>query len=194
MGPYTRAFLASRKKKQASLSSAQKLMRFLRLGRRKVLQSKQGGPARYASDPDGKALMEATGFGKAVGVGGGGLGALAGMHTAGSALNRAEEKRNAKGGWRRAIRENPDLKKMDRKTLKRHFRSLAKFAPSMAADPTAAATFLRMSGARADIGLDPSTIRSLAEIQERHVKGKSQKGGSLAASIMSAAGGIGLGG
>lgn len=142
--------------------------------------------AEWASDPGGRALIEPTAFGKAVGYGGGGLAAVAGLHGVSSGVDRMQEKIRAKRGWKRTLRDNPDLKRLDRGTLKKNFHALAKYSPAMATNPTAAGSFLRMSAQRSDIGLDPATIKTLVEIQERYAKSRNQKGGSLASSLLSA--------
>jgi len=56
--------------------------------------------------------------------------------------------------FRRMMKEHPDLKEIDPKKLKGGFDTLHNFAPSLAADPNVAASFIRQQGQYSLLGAD----------------------------------------
>lgn len=111
---------------------------------------------------------ELTAFGKGARIAGivGGIGV--GAHLAAGAYEKSKEKMLSKGSFNKAISENKDLHDLDKKTLKKNFDVLWKFSPDMAMQPTVAGSFLRQTAFRSELGIDPNTVKMLADIQKSH--------------------------
>ncbi len=118
--------------------------------------------------------------GKAFGWAGAGAGTLAASHGVSEGLDKVKSKRNLRVGYQGMLKENPDLtKRFGDKTVKNHFRVLSKWNPEMAKDPTVAGSWVRLTGERAELGLDPKTIKELADIRKSHMQARSASGGPL---------------
>lgn len=137
------------------------------------------------------ATHKITPFGKALGYGGGGALALGAAHGASNLYDKTKEKANAKSGWKSMMAKNPDLKKMDQRKLKDHFRVLAKFNPEMASEPTVAGSFVRQTMQRSDLGVDPNQIKQLTGIRKDYIQSRGGgKGGGTIGSALRALGGM----
>jgi hypothetical protein len=130
---------------------------------------------------------QVTPFGKALGYGGGGALALGATHGASNLYEKSKEKKDAKSGWKAMMAKNPDLRKMDQRKLKDHYRVLAKFNPEMATEPTVSGSFVRQTMQRSDLGVDPNQIKQLVGIRKDYIssrgggKGGGNVGGALRA-------------
>lgn len=102
---------------------------------------------------------------KMVGIAGLSAGATAGV----SALFRHRRDRELKSDIERSYRQMFDefegLKTLPPDVVKTHFGVLARFAPSLAADPTVAGSFVKDTATMGII--QPKTIQTLAETQRR---------------------------
>lgn len=74
-----------------------------------------------------------------------------------------------------AVERNPVLRSADPKKVRDFAESIMRFAPSIAQDPNLLATVL--ANAVQGESLDPTTIKQLVEIQERHNKNSDSLGG-----------------
>jgi len=133
------------------------------------------GHHKATAKPD-VAEYAATRLGKGLGFAGAGAAGLGALHVAGHGADKVKERREFGKGLRQALEANPDLAKLDKDTLGKHFKTLYKFAPSVATDPVSAGSFLRMSSQRSDIGIDPKTIESLANISKLRAETGDKKG------------------
>jgi hypothetical protein len=96
-------------------------------------------------------------------------GLSAGVTAGASALLRHRQDRALKGDIERSYQqmfdEYEDLKRLPQDQVQKHFDVLARFAPSLAANPTVAGSFVTETTTRSL--LDPKTIQTLAETQRR---------------------------
>jgi len=140
---------------------------------------------------------EATGnIGKMLLLGG----ALAAGGAAASGIMRHSKDKKIKGeieeSYKKMYDETPALNMMDKTKVDRHFGVLARYAPSLAADPTIAGTWVantvRMGQVDADLVSKLSTTQSLID---RHHEGKSLfPPGHFAAGMTMANAALGRGG
>ena len=121
---------------------------------------------------DGEIVPDATSKWSDVGANLTKILALAGLTTVGaggvSALARIPQEkrlqREIENSYKLMKREGR-IGEMDKKTVRNHFEVLARYAPSLAANPTVASSFVTSSVSRGLI--DPMTVRTLTEAQER---------------------------
>jgi hypothetical protein len=96
-------------------------------------------------------------------------GLSAGVTAGASALLRHRQDRALQGdidrSYAKMFDEYEDLKRLPPEQVQRHFDVLARFAPSLAANPTVAGSFVTETTTRSL--LDPKTIQTLAETQRR---------------------------
>jgi len=99
--------------------------------------------------------------------------ALAGMTAGATAgiggLIRHSQDRKLKGeidtSYQEIFKEYPVLKEFPRDVVQRHFGVLARYAPSMAADPTVAGSWVQSTAGMGQV--NPADIKNLAETQRR---------------------------
>ena len=152
------------------------------------------GP-RFRDEVVSKNTFELTPAGKALRFAG--IAAAGGLtaHAAAGAYERSKEKALFNSSLNAAMRDGKDLQNMDPATIKKNFGVLWRFAPDMAQQPTVASSFLRQASFRSDLGVDPNTVKMLADIQKAHAEaGGAQGKGNLAGSIRGIAGMAGIGG
>ena len=92
-------------------------------------------------------------------------GATAGV---GSAMRHSRDKKlkkDIKSSYKEMFSEYPKLKEMDRGRVQRHFGVLARYAPSMAADPTVAGSWVQSTTQMGQV--NTGDIKNLAETQRR---------------------------
>jgi len=154
-------FTSGANKIQKALPKPQSVLEKLKIGGRTGLESAKDGPPAGWSD---------------VGLNLAKMMALAGMTAGATAgvqgIMRHSRDRKVEGdissSYKQMFTEYPKLKELQESApgrLERHFGVLAKFAPSLAADPTVAGSWLQNSMQTQYIG--PSDVKALAETQSR---------------------------
>lgn len=118
--------------------------------------------------------------------------ALAGM-TAGASAGISGLQRHSKDkalraeidtSYKKMFSEYPKLKEMDRGRVQRHFGVLARYAPSMAADPTVAGSWVQSTAQMGQV--NTGDIKNLAETQQFIDRGAYRGGDSAGATDFAA--------
>lgn len=130
------------------------------------------GPAMY------RLSRERTDAGGSLGMGHAGanilkLMALAGMATGASAginagINHSRDKKlngEIENSYGQLLAENPDLAKRDPELVRKHFEVLSRYAPSLAANPTVAASMIGESSFKG--GMGGQTVKMMTDIQSQ---------------------------
>jgi hypothetical protein len=120
----------------------------------------------------GDALKNAllfTGTGAAVGLAGEGVS---------SALGAAKAPISKGVGYRRMMKENPWLEEQDDKTVKKFYSTLHRFNPEMAKDPLVAGSYMKQRLQFRDVGIQPTDVASLVDVQKKLQDIKRSRGSS----------------
>jgi hypothetical protein len=118
----------------------------------KVKEAKLINPNNLAANV---AMLTAAGLG----VGAIGTAAIAGAGAASKPIDRA-------AGYRRMMRESPEFKSEDKKTVKKFYRTLHNFSPKVARDPVAASSYMKRLLAFKDVGVQPGDLQTLSGIEK----------------------------
>ena len=133
-----------------------------------------------AKSPTTKKVLE-----NAAVFGGAGL-LLSGGAAAASALaNAVKDPIKKRVGKNRMMRENSWLQHEDKGTVNKYYNTLYRFAPNMAMDPLVAGSFMKKQLEYKDIGIQPSDVNTLVNIQKSV---RDQRGDGLLASAFKPSG------
>ena len=116
----------------------------------------------------GYRLLEALAVGGAIGAGGGVLNKI---------VEKADDHKQESlkiNGYRAMLDSHPNLRMEDQETVQNTFNTLAKFAPSLAADPYAAGGYVkRILQFDPETGSDYNVIKTLVDLEKNHQQAKS---------------------
>ena len=93
--------------------------------------------------------------------------AVGGLGAAGAyGASRLAEPVKKKWGMKKMYEENPWLKKEDKRTVKKFYNTMFRFSPSIAMDPVVAGSVMRRQLEYKDVGVQPSDVKSLTDVED----------------------------
>lgn len=117
--------------------------------------------------------------------GGAGLLLSGGTAAAGALADAVKDPIKKRVGKNRMMRENPWLRHEDNKTVDKYYNTLYRFAPAMAMDPLVSGSFMKKQLEYKDVGIQPTDVNTLANIQK--AVGQAKQEGILARAFSPAA-------